>query len=119
MVLVAAIGCSGPKQSTGAAKCEAVVRPAEARFEKHEQASNPNFATTPEGTAAVQSVLIDSCKADGWDPKMIACVEAANDNDAMFDCISNLTPDQATGLRNKLRAELQKRLIKALPPGIH
>jgi hypothetical protein len=112
------MGC-GPKQSAGAAKCEAVVQPAEARFEKHEQAVNPNFTTTPEISAAVVNVLVDSCKGDGWDPKMIACVEAANDNDALFSCMTNLTPDQATGLRNKLRAELHKRLLKALPPGIH
>jgi len=104
-----ALGC-GAKESKGAAKCQAVVQPAEDRINAKERASDPSYAVTSETMATIDNILIESCKRDGWSEKMIACVEAVNDDDAMFKCLKNLNPDQESALRKSLiEALLQKR----------
>jgi hypothetical protein len=114
-----ALGC-GAKESKGAAKCQAVIGPAEDRITAREHANDPNYAVTPETMATIDNILIESCKRDGWSEKMITCVEAVNEDDAMFKCLNNLSPDQESALRKSLiEALLKKRATNSeiSPPG--
>lgn len=46
-----------------------------------------------------------SCKSE----KMITCVEAVNEDDAMFKCLKNLSPNQESALRKSLIEVLLKK----------
>ena len=117
LVSVLGLAACGPKKvSEGAVRCEQIAGGVWDRIAAARRTADPSDAMSADSLAVLKRVSITSCKNDGWSDKLLGCVQASGDEDALFACLkSGLTPDQSDALIHAFDQAFAKMLIEKDP----